>query len=464
MILSGFSASLQEGLIDWDDESSDTIHSAVSGYDSSDMQTSIHDIRKEIYMLSYNIDSLKRQLLYETSVHSVFISVDRLSDDDSQSHEDNIENLEESNKAIDITKNALIQCFERLIAVQKMLLQHYYKLVYESATKFVLPLTSFIDAYQLSSKNMQYCCFEDQGIFSVGEDDLSVNGGDLEDEVVLCLSQTKLRLFQTERIYQEMTDQQERLDLDLKNSVHEKEILQQKLDDAKANLIGARNKATDSGEPAIIAESFLKKNRELQEKVAKLENALVIQESQHATEFEAILFQNASLNEKLAAFESKRSNRSSENIQLDLNTTIASHIDATIDRTNNSNQTINQLKSELPGLLGSYQNLMSQSFEFEGERLRLEREIDDLRDKNEALENKLLENKINILTNHVSTREENNASSNADFERPTIATLRKEFRKIVLDMRRDHAAVLKAEYDERKRLEKIIRDMKRNLS
>ncbi|KAK9316940.1 hypothetical protein V1522DRAFT_347459 [Lipomyces starkeyi] len=224
--------------------------------------------------------------------------------------------------------------------------------------------------------------------------------------------------------------------------------------------------------PALV-EQLQAENSELQKRIAQLENDIAAQAMQHGAEFETILMQNASLNERLAEMDTKKSNRNSVPSSPVKSVPAAAaismeHLPASgVNGTDDPHKKINILQKELHGLASSYENLMSRSLEYENERLQLERENASLRDKNQRLEAKVLDNRVKVLASHTNnnsnTENIDPNGSGSPSESGTIGILRKEFRKLVAEMKSDHAAVMKAEFEERRRLEKVIRDMKRSM-
>ncbi|KAK9495831.1 hypothetical protein V1508DRAFT_98878 [Lipomyces doorenjongii] len=226
-----------------------------------------------------------------------------------------------------------------------------------------------------------------------------------------------------------------------------------------------------SASPALV-EQLQADNSELQQRIAQLENDIAAQAMQHGAEFDTILMQNASLNERLAEMDTKKSNRNSVPSSPVKSVLAAAAISTEhlpgsgVNGQDDPHKKIDILQKELHGLASRYENLMSRSVEYENERLQLEREIASLRDKNQRLEAKVLDNRVKVLASHTNnnsnTENIDPNASGSQSESGTIGILRKEFRKLVAEMKSDHAAVMRAEFEERRRLEKVIRDMKRS--
>ncbi|KAF8467629.1 Up-regulated during septation-domain-containing protein [Kalaharituber pfeilii] len=119
------------------------------------------------------------------------------------------------------------------------------------------------------------------------------------------------------------------------------------------------------------------------------------------------------------------------------------------------------LQAELNGMLQDFESLTKQSIEFENERTQLEGVIDKLREKIEALETCLADEKVRML----GTRSMS-AGSNGDYPTPSggesmsTQVLRTEFKKMMRDMRSEHLKALRAEQEDRRKLEAMIRKMK----
>ncbi|KAK9475801.1 hypothetical protein V1514DRAFT_338986 [Lipomyces japonicus] len=193
-------------------------------------------------------------------------------------------------------------------------------------------------------------------------------------------------------------------------------------------------------------------NDELRAKVYSLSREVQRQTEEHASEFKAILLQNASLNEKLAQVETKKFNYGHGSSDSERN--------SIVDLQDISeNKKVAHLQKEMQGLLQSYETLMTQSLQFETERDRLIAEIDHLRGKNENLEAKILDNRVKLLANNSNGH--SGVDGFLDRDGTSLSVMRKEFRKLVSEIRNDHAEAIKAECEERRRLEKVIRNMKR---
>ncbi|KAJ5935367.1 hypothetical protein N7466_004914 [Penicillium verhagenii] len=115
------------------------------------------------------------------------------------------------------------------------------------------------------------------------------------------------------------------------------------------------------------------------------------------------------------------------------------------------------LEKELRETLDDYEAMTKASIEFEKERERFESVIDSLRDRSEQLETQLSEERISWM----------NLSSPTTMGRdPTMETtstmvLKNEFKKMMRDTRSENMRILKAEQEERRRIEGLLRALRK---
>ncbi|KAJ5631347.1 uncharacterized protein N7484_011447 [Penicillium longicatenatum] len=115
------------------------------------------------------------------------------------------------------------------------------------------------------------------------------------------------------------------------------------------------------------------------------------------------------------------------------------------------------LEKELRETLDDYEAMTKASIEFEKERERFEGVIDSLRDRCEQLETQLSEERISWM----------NLSSPTTMGRdPTMETtstmvLKNEFKKMMRDTRNENMKILKAEQEERRRIEGLLRALRK---
>ncbi|RUP44530.1 hypothetical protein BC936DRAFT_149322 [Jimgerdemannia flammicorona] len=107
------------------------------------------------------------------------------------------------------------------------------------------------------------------------------------------------------------------------------------------------------------------------------------------------------------------------------------------------------LQNEFDGILKEFDRLTRNFVDFESERQRYEGQIDTLHKRCQALETELADERIK----HMGT-------SNPE-EVASTATLRKEFRKLMSELRTEQQKVLNREVEEKKKMELLVRDMKR---
>lgn len=101
------------------------------------------------------------------------------------------------------------------------------------------------------------------------------------------------------------------------------------------------------------------------------------------------------------------------------------------------------LQSELNDMLGNFEGLTKEMIIYENERIHLDAQLDEVRDKCSSLETLLADEKVKLLGLRRSTLQ----SKDGTLEEPTSATaLRHEFRKIVQEMRIEQVKSLKVWY------------------
>ena len=106
----------------------------------------------------------------------------------------------------------------------------------------------------------------------------------------------------------------------------------------------------------------------------------------------------------------------------------------------------NAMEANFEGILKEFDRLTGTAMEFETDKQNYERRIDHLTREVKQLEANLTEEKTKNLGYEADT--------------PTTASLRKEFRKMISDMKADHQRALEREGEEKKKLEKQLKDLK----
>ncbi|KAL4908236.1 hypothetical protein BDW74DRAFT_166038 [Aspergillus multicolor] len=119
---------------------------------------------------------------------------------------------------------------------------------------------------------------------------------------------------------------------------------------------------------------------------------------------------------------------------------------------------VETLEKELRETVDDYEAMTKASIEFEKERERFEGMIDNLRDRCEQLETQLNEERISWMGSN------NSASSmgrDGPYETTSTMVLKNEFKKMMRDTRAENMKILRAEQEERRKLEAILRHLKR---
>jgi len=114
---------------------------------------------------------------------------------------------------------------------------------------------------------------------------------------------------------------------------------------------------------------------------------------------------------------------------------------------------VQALQRELKDTIEEYEVMTKQSIDDEKERDRLEEHIDALQQRCEGLESQLNEEKVKWL----------GAKVGSPTETTSTMVLKNEFKKMMRETRTENLKSLKAEQDERRRLEGIIKSMKKDL-
>ncbi|OJD13998.1 hypothetical protein AJ78_05611 [Emergomyces pasteurianus Ep9510] len=120
------------------------------------------------------------------------------------------------------------------------------------------------------------------------------------------------------------------------------------------------------------------------------------------------------------------------------------------------------LEKELRDTIDDYEVMTKASIEFEKERDKLETFIDNLRDRCENLESKLCEERVQNMGN--SSSGYTNGFDRGASETTSTMVLKNEFKKMMRDTRTENMRLLKAEQEERRRLEILIRNLRKEQS
>ncbi|KAI9683868.1 MAG: hypothetical protein M1829_004202 [Trizodia sp. TS-e1964] len=120
---------------------------------------------------------------------------------------------------------------------------------------------------------------------------------------------------------------------------------------------------------------------------------------------------------------------------------------------------IDTLQQELRETIGEYEAMTKASIEFEKEREQQEHLIDNLRDRCEALETQLADEKVRSLG--VKGPAQGSGSTAGLAESTSTTVLKNEFKKMMRDTRAENLKALRAEQEERRKLEVAIRNLRK---
>ncbi|KAF9250157.1 hypothetical protein DTO027I6_362 [Penicillium roqueforti] len=120
-------------------------------------------------------------------------------------------------------------------------------------------------------------------------------------------------------------------------------------------------------------------------------------------------------------------------------------------------QRADNLERELREIIDDYEAMTKASIEFEKERERFEIFIDTLRDRCEQLETQLAEERISWMNLSSPTSVGRDGAS----ETTSTMVLKNEFKKMMRDTRNENMKILRAEQEERRRLEGLLRALRK---
>ncbi|KAJ5149666.1 hypothetical protein N7448_001244 [Penicillium atrosanguineum] len=120
-------------------------------------------------------------------------------------------------------------------------------------------------------------------------------------------------------------------------------------------------------------------------------------------------------------------------------------------------QRADTLEKELRETLDDYEAMTKASIEFEKERERFEGVIDTMRDRCEQLETQLSEDRINWMNLNSPSSMGRDPSS----ETTSTMVLKNEFKKMMRDTRNENMKILKAEQEERRKIEGLLRVLRK---
>ncbi|KAL8777756.1 MAG: hypothetical protein Q9213_007722 [Squamulea squamosa] len=123
-------------------------------------------------------------------------------------------------------------------------------------------------------------------------------------------------------------------------------------------------------------------------------------------------------------------------------------------------QRIKTLEQELSETIEDFENMTKASIEFEKDREALEAMVDNMRGRSEELENLLAEERLKWMGVKSPM-----AAGNRDSSVPgstSANVLKNEFRKMMREMRAENMKALRLEQEERRKLEAVIRTLKKD--
>ncbi|CAG8098745.1 unnamed protein product [Penicillium nalgiovense] len=120
-------------------------------------------------------------------------------------------------------------------------------------------------------------------------------------------------------------------------------------------------------------------------------------------------------------------------------------------------QRADTLERELRETIDDYEAMTKASIEFEKERERFESFIDSLRDRCEQLETQLAEERISWMNLSSPTSMGRDGTS----ETTSTMVLKNEFKKMMRDTRNENMKILRAEQEERRRIEGLLRALRK---
>ncbi|KAK2816737.1 hypothetical protein FQN49_008036, partial [Arthroderma sp. PD_2] len=116
-----------------------------------------------------------------------------------------------------------------------------------------------------------------------------------------------------------------------------------------------------------------------------------------------------------------------------------------------AHERIQMLERELRETIDDYEELTKQNIEFEKERDKFDNMLDNYRDRCDSLESQLSDERIQNL----------GIRDGMTVENTSITVLKNEFKKMMRETRAENIKTLKSEQEERRRLESLLRSIKR---
>lgn len=127
-------------------------------------------------------------------------------------------------------------------------------------------------------------------------------------------------------------------------------------------------------------------------------------------------------------------------------------------------QSERNLKAELSGMASEYEALTRDAIQNEKDRDILESQIDKLRDEKDALERDLSDEKVKWLGVRSPGMPAAAGAGQLDMGATSIRMLREDFRKMMRDRTAEGLKALRAEQEERRKLEALVRQLRKDSS
>lgn len=302
------------------------------------------------------------------------------------------------------------------------------------------------------------------------------------------LEETKRMQTMAEEESQQSQNQIELLIEQLDRSREDVVLMQQQQGMNDSNALQAERDARKASEREMLGDIEAKQqiNAQLQADMSKMQNDFELRSQQHIqqvneltsakeqsslesqryqTGSEKMLEQLANLQTELTIVKAELDGAYGTRAQRAADVSLNPAIQKEIDTLNSRN---GQLQKELKDTIEDYEQMTKASIEFEKERENFESTIDTLREKCESLESQISEERLKWL----------GVKAQAPSETTSTMVLKNEFKKMMRDTRTENLKVLRvssfptkpsvdctnrlqAEQEERRRLEQIIRNMRK---
>ncbi|KAI9788354.1 MAG: hypothetical protein M1816_006957 [Peltula sp. TS41687] len=282
----------------------------------------------------------------------------------------------------------------------------------------------------------------------------------------------------------DMSQQLERDQVELKKLENEVVRLQTEATMARAELEGAygsrAQRAAETGPDVVLQkemDELARRNMSLLEEVAALKQ----QKPSGPTpdvglekEMDELARRNMSLLEEVAALKQEKPSGPNLGMQNEIaelarnNMSLLEEV-AALQRQRPSDISnikelqgrVDTLQKELAETIDEYEAMTKQSVEFEKEREQLENMVDSLRERCEAVEGQLNDEKLKWLG---ADGQGTVGKDGGPVESTSMGMLRSEFRKMMKDTRAENSRALKVEQEERRKLEAVVRAIRKEQS